>query len=413
MKRLKLFSGCVVIFITLPFSEIVSQTISIYDKMDSAILCIGDFDADIYPDTLKTSISSEEKSEAIINFGHTQPTQKYVIEGYTGYFGISCANVGDVNKDSYEDFTIGAYTAGKERQGIVYIFTGGPDLDNKPDIQLVGLQSESSFGYSVAGIGDINNDGYSDMIVGAPTGGNKGNGQAFIYLGGSPMSTQPAVTLDGEKTDDFFGGVIASCQSRDWPKRSDFIISAYENDDSGVSSGKVYAYEGKWPLQTKPKNSWKGEAPGDCFGYALAAQYNKNGDEKWEWVIDAPFNDEVSENGGKTYIYPNNVSTSVISNTSGNIPTSFKLEKNYPNPFNNNTIIKFGIPQSKKINVVVYDILGKRVKVLVNNQFYKEGFHEIMWNGLDEEQKSVTSGIYLIKLNYDNEIKTMKMTYLK
>jgi len=195
------------------------------------------------------------------------------------------------------------------------VFYESANLDKQPDIILKGLDWKSSFGYSLSPIGDLNKDGFDDILVGAPTGGPEKAGQVMIFYGGDPMDSIPDIILNGENTDDFFGGSLASSFREDRKGPPDFIIGASANDEGGESIGKVYVYEGKIPFSTTPVNVWTGEAEGDHFGFELTAGYGVGGEDIWYWVIGAPYNDEGGEDAGKIYIYPSASATAAISGT--------------------------------------------------------------------------------------------------
>ena len=94
-------------------------------------------------------------------------------------------------------------------------------------------------------------------------------------------------------------------------------------------------------------------------------------------------------------------------------PTKFSLEQNYPNPFNPTTTITFQLPLDKRISLKVYDILGKEVKTLINDQEFKKGNNKVVWDGTDNFGSKVASGNYIYTLKYGNFTKSMKMTLLK
>ena len=93
-------------------------------------------------------------------------------------------------------------------------------------------------------------------------------------------------------------------------------------------------------------------------------------------------------------------------------PLTYTLSQNYPNPFNPSTTISYEIPQSEKVSLVVYDILGQKVRTLVN-KVVKSGVHEITWNGTNEAGNRMASGIYFYKLDAGSFSRTMKMVMLK
>ena len=83
----------------------------------------------------------------------------------------------------------------------------------------------------------------------------------------------------------------------------------------------------------------------------------------------------------------------------------------YPNPFNPATTISFSIPTESKIELTVYNTKGQKVKTLINNKIEK-GNHSTNWYGKDENNNSVSSGVYFYKLNVNNEPKAIKKSLL-
>jgi len=78
-------------------------------------------------------------------------------------------------------------------------------------------------------------------------------------------------------------------------------------------------------------------------------------------------------------------------------PESHKLYPNYPNPFNASTVVRYDVPKSTKIKLAVFDLLGRRVRVLVDG-YQNAGRYTVTWDGRDDDGIDVTSGIYLIYL---------------
>ncbi len=94
-------------------------------------------------------------------------------------------------------------------------------------------------------------------------------------------------------------------------------------------------------------------------------------------------------------------------------PDDYKLENNYPNPFNPTTTIKFTLPLQKKISLKVFDMLGREVATLINNNVYEKGNFEVAWDGTNNNGIKVASGNYIATLTYGNYSKSIKMTLLK
>ena len=98
----------------------------------------------------------------------------------------------------------------------------------------------------------------------------------------------------------------------------------------------------------------------------------------------------VIPDGGEIMIL--NSPITIVKNN-GSLPDNFRLSQNYPNPFNPSTIIKFNLPDDQPVSLAVYDILGREVRILINNQLYKSGNHEVKFDG-----SSLPSGIYFYRL---------------
>jgi hypothetical protein len=90
----------------------------------------------------------------------------------------------------------------------------------------------------------------------------------------------------------------------------------------------------------------------------------------------------------------------------------FSLSDNYPNPFNPETEISFSLPERNQVSLVIYNILGKKVKTLVNGEM-EAGTHTVSWNGKDEAGNQVASGIYFYKLSAGELTATKKMVLTK
>ena len=94
------------------------------------------------------------------------------------------------------------------------------------------------------------------------------------------------------------------------------------------------------------------------------------------------------------------------------IPTSFTLYHNYPNPFNPITTIDYDIASDQFVRIIIYDVKGRTVNILVN-QYQKAGFKSIQWNGTDLNSKPVSGGMYIYSIQAGNFRQTKKMILLK
>jgi len=88
------------------------------------------------------------------------------------------------------------------------------------------------------------------------------------------------------------------------------------------------------------------------------------------------------------------------------------LQGNYPNPFNPTTTIAYQMSKSEPVTITVYNLKGQKVRTLVN-EVKTAGNHTVVWNGMDQNGKSVASGIYYYKLSTNNHTEVRKAILMK
>jgi len=106
------------------------------------------------------------------------------------------------------------------------------------------------------------------------------------------------------------------------------------------------------------------------------------------------------------------INTTGVKDETTVIPAKFELFQNYPNPFNPTTTIKFGVAKAGVIQLTVYDILGRKIKTLFNEDTYV-GFHTVNWDGTNEYGNKVATGLYFYQLKASSVQLTQKMLLLK
>ncbi len=171
-------------------------------------------------------------------------------ETASDFFGVSVASAGDVNGDGYADVIVGAYfnDDGGNAAGEAYVYHGSASgLSATPDWSDQGEASGDYFGRSVASAGDVNGDGYADVIVGANENDDGGSlaGEAYVYHGSaSGLSSTPDWSDQGEASGDYFGRFASSAGDVNGDGYADVIVGAYANDDGGDWAGEAYVYSG-------------------------------------------------------------------------------------------------------------------------------------------------------------------------
>jgi hypothetical protein len=97
---------------------------------------------------------------------------------------------------------------------------------------------------------------------------------------------------------------------------------------------------------------------------------------------------------------------------SSEIPTTYGISPNYPNPFNPTTTIKYQLPQSSEVELLIYNVLGQKVKTVLD-QRVEAGYHSVEWDGRNDMGMQVGSGIYIYRFRADNFLKVQKMILMK
>ncbi|MBK8553938.1 MAG: FG-GAP repeat protein [Ignavibacteria bacterium] len=231
---------------------------------------------------------------------------------FTGFaasdqFGYSVSSAGDVNGDGYSDIIIGApfNDAGGLNTGRAYIYYGGAIFNSGVDLILTGLAADDRFGFFVSTAGDVNGDGYSDVIVGAPLNDAIGAnaGRAYVYFGGSTMNNTADVILSGAAANDQYGTSVSSAGDVNGDGYSDVIVGANLNDAGGSNAGRSYIYFGGITMNNVVDLTLTGLAASDQFGISVSTAGDINGDGYGDVIAGALFNDGGGSNAGRAYIY--------------------------------------------------------------------------------------------------------------
>jgi hypothetical protein len=107
-----------------------------------------------------------------------------------------------------------------------------------------------------------------------------------------------------------------------------------------------------------------------------------------------------------------NILTNIYDNGRSLIPEQYYLSQNYPNPFNLSTKIQFGLPERTKGKIVIYNVLGQRVKTIDLGD-KAAGRYEATWNGMNEIGRIVSSGVYFYRFESNNFLQTKKLLLIK
>lgn len=219
-------------------------------------------------------------------------------------FGISTCFPGDLNADGHADFAVGAHDfEGDIGPGRVFVYFGGPGADAVPDLVLTGEADGDRFGYAVAGAGDLDGDGSADLAVGAYRNG-AGTGRAYVYFGGASMDAVPDVVLSGEVEGDEFGIALDGVGDVDADGWDDLVVGArlHWGGSIGPESGRAYVYFGGPGLDATPDVLLPSTIPGERLGFTVARGGDLNADGHADFLVGA-YHSPIDYESGRVYVY--------------------------------------------------------------------------------------------------------------
>jgi len=229
------------------------------------------------------------------------------------YFGASGGCAGDVNGDGYSDVIVSAYSydAGQLNEGRVYAYHGSASgLPASPSWTVESNEPFAHMGFRVSTAGDVNGDGFSDVIVGAPLSTNAEflEGRAFAYHGSaSGLASSPAWTAESNQMQAWFGFSVSTAGDVNGDGYSDVIVGAYQYDAGESDEGRAFAYLGSASgIAVNP--AWTAEAnqTGAGFGSSVSTAGDVNGDGYSDVIVGAYQYDGSDVDEGRIWVYLGN-----------------------------------------------------------------------------------------------------------
>ncbi len=278
--------------------DLVFSSEIVADGFGYKVSGVGDVNNDGFDDLIIGAYSNDS--------GGTDAGRAYVYSGQSGNllftftgeaagdaFGVSVSGAGDVNNDGFDDLIVGAPLnafAGLDA-GRAYVYSG---QDGSLLYTFTGEAAEDYLGSSVSSCGDVNNDGFDDFLIGSS---RWENGRAYVYSG---QSGTLIYTLISQESEDLFGRNVAGAGDVNNDGIDDFIIGANLDSNGGFRAGRAYIYSG---LNGNLLYTFTGEAAGDQFGFSVSEAGDVNNDSFDDLIVAAIFNDASGTNSGRVYVY--------------------------------------------------------------------------------------------------------------
>jgi hypothetical protein len=200
--------------------------------------------------------------------------------------GVRVAPAGDVNGDGFDDVLLTDYfirESDQQRVGSVSLYLGTPHggLSAEPATRIVGWQPETDFGSGIAGVGDVNHDGYGDVAIGAPnyTHQFQSEGAVFVYLGGPQGLRAASWVVYGGARDAALGFLFSRTGDVNGDGYADLLVGAPGWKGAGPGGGRAMLFSGgPQGLARAPEWTMIGDQPASSFGYSSGGVGDVNRD---------------------------------------------------------------------------------------------------------------------------------------
>lgn len=278
------------------------------DQLGSDLAGVGDVNGDGYPDFVMSAPYASNGSDyaagaAYLVYGQASgmlgAKERIAFGAATSRYGYSVSGAGDINGDGYSDVIIGAPFWPEQAsfaRGAALIYLGSSNGLITTPHRILRTTYDGLFGWSVAGVNDVNRDGFDDVVVGVPNydGGALDSGLALLYLGSEQglADVQDVVFSAGGTAYGKFGSEVDAGGDINGDGWADIVVAS-------PGANTVYVFYGvNGGVNQQPSNTLSGAALGNGdFGSALAGGFDFNGDGFSDLAVGAPRANNEDSNG--------------------------------------------------------------------------------------------------------------------
>ncbi len=381
------------------------------------------------------------------------------------WYGYSLDSAGRFDNDTYDDLVIGAPNNGVTvRAGRVDVVYGGTSVSTTGDVTVDGQVASDLFGFSVAGVHDVEGTSRDDVLIGAPgvSLDGAGAGRAYLYRGGSgslassatlalPLSVM--IPARADQAGDEWGYAVGSAGDFDGDSAWDYAVGATSaNNFAGTEAGVCRLSDDAGTVVRNDLQLWNADwDQGEVqLRFELALDRNsivrlrldrRDLDEQGfelarHTLYDGPatplgslavtaagfaFRDELARGNASELSYELRIETTTGSELNftalagpGPIEpvAGLELAGARPNPFNPTTWIRFRAPRGEAVQCRVLDLRGRTVAELVQGAATGQ-WQSVRWDGQSTDGGPVASGLYLVQVRQGAEVRTQRVVLAK
>ena len=262
------------------------------DQLGTGVEGVGDTNHDGIPDVIAGATGGDR---ALVYSGRDGRVLRTLAAEQKGdNFGRHVSGAGDVDRDGYADVIVGApgNNAGGKGAGRAYVYSG---KDGHILLTLTGEREGDGFGSTVGGYADANR---LFLIVGAPQAGPRKSGRVYVY---DRLSKTPKFTIESDETGNALGMMFVSALGdANGDGVPDIYASDWSNTARGRSTGRIYVHSGK---DGRRLLTLTGETAGEGFGIGPAAAGDVDGDGYADLIVGSWQYAGAAVSGGRAYLY--------------------------------------------------------------------------------------------------------------
>ena len=240
----------------------------------------------------------------------------------------------------------------------------------------------------------------------------------LLFAAGFLFAADVTVYVSGQVVDNVNGGTLDIYMQN----TADVYGFQFDMDASGLDGiGDVTYGAASGGTATDAGFIVQGNPSGTVLGFSLTGSFIPAGEGvmiqvAWDadtQALSGPVTISVTNFvgiGGSALTYE--VGATFLSNDDVTIVDEYKLSDNYPNPFNPSTTIGYDVKEAGDVSIIIYDMLGREVRTLVNEYMLPNSYN-IIWNGINDQGLQSASGVYYYKMISNDFVDTKKMMFVK